>query len=67
MKVDPAVIPSFVIPVLGLDNFTLSLKCMLCIYYPLRFRKNKSDKKVLINFGSEVNAMTPAYTKKVGL
>lgn len=38
-----------------------------CIHYPLRFRKNKkNDVQTLIDSGSEVNAMTPAYASKLG-
>ena len=38
-----------------------------CIYYPVQFRKNKETIQVLIDFGSEFNALTPAYAKKLGL
>ena len=39
-----------------------------CIYYPLQFRKDKKETiQALIDSGSEVNAMTPAYAKKLGL
>ena len=39
-----------------------------CIYYPLRFYKDKKNKAwALIDFGSKVNAMTPAYVSKLGL
>ena len=38
-----------------------------CIHYPLRFRKDPVGVRALINSGSEVNAMTPAYTSKLGL
>ena len=38
-----------------------------CIQYPVQFRKDKADIWVLINSGREVNAMTPAYAKKLGL
>lgn len=38
------------------------------IYYPLCFRKDKKNKmQALINFGSKVNTMTPAYILKLGL
>lgn len=33
---------------------------VFCIYYPIRFKKNEIQ--ALIDSGSEVNAMTPAYT-----
>ena len=39
-----------------------------CICYLIEFRKNKSkDVLALLNSGSEVNAMTPAYTAHLGL
>ena len=39
-----------------------------CIYYPVQFQKDqRTTIWALINFGSEVNAMTPAYAKKLGL
>ena len=36
------------------------------IYYPLRFRKDLRKTRALINLGSEVNAMTPAYAAELG-
>ena len=36
------------------------------IHYPVQFRKDKEIIRALINFGNKVNAMTPAYTKKLG-
>ena len=39
-----------------------------CIHYPVQFRKDKGVTiSTLINSGSEVNAMTLAYAKKLGL
>ena len=35
------------------------------IQYPIHFQNNKVQ--VLIDFGNKVNAMTPAYTVKLGL
>ena len=37
------------------------------IYYLLRFWKDTADIRVLIDFGSEVNVLTPAYISKLGL
>ena len=46
----------------------LTLNWVPCIYYPLHFRKDKKNEVwALINFGSKVNAMTPAYVLKLGL
>ena len=45
------------------DN--IALQKVLCVYYPIRFKKK--EVQALINLGSEVNTMTPAYTAKLGL
>lgn len=38
------------------------------IHYSVQFQKDKtSEVQALINSGSEVNAMSPAYAKKLGL
>ena len=37
------------------------------IHYPIQFRKDKETIWALIDSGSEVNTMTPAYAKKLGL
>ena len=38
-----------------------------CIYYPMQFWKDKGVTiQALIDLGSKVNAMTPAYTKQLG-
>ena len=42
------------------------LERVSCIHYPMQFRKNRADNQALINSGSEVNTMTPAYPKKLG-
>ena len=39
-----------------------------CICYPVQLRKNKGkDVLALLNSGSELNAMTPAYVAHLGL
>ena len=38
-----------------------------CIYYPVWFQEDQEQVRALLNSGSEVNAMSPAYTKKLGL
>ena len=40
---------------------------VLCIHYPVQFRKDKATIKALIDLGNEVNAMTPVYAKQLGL
>ena len=44
----------------------MSLKWAPCIYYPLRFWKDTANIKALIDLVCEVNAMTMAYTSKLG-
>ena len=39
---------------------------VLYIYYLVQFQKDKATIQALINSGSEVNAMTPAYAKQLG-
>lgn len=45
----------------------MTLKQVPYIYYPLRFQKNTIDIKALIDSGSKVNAIIPAYALKLGL
>ena len=49
-----------------------TLKQVPCIWYPIQFTKknnkdNHNNLRALINSGSEVNAIHPAYTTKLGL
>ena len=37
------------------------------VHYQVRFQKNFDEIQVFINSGSEVNAIAPAYAKKLGL
>lgn len=37
---------------------SLSLEYVLCIYYPIWFKKNQIDIQALINFGNEINPIT---------
>ena len=38
-----------------------------CIHYPVQFKgTNKTKVQALIDLGSEVNAMTPAYVSRLG-
>ena len=36
-------------------------------YYPILFQKDKANIWALIDLGNEINAMTPAYAKQLGL
>lgn len=65
MKTGPKVVPRSEILTLAIKTF-LPLKCMPYIYYLLQFKKNQIKVQVLINSGSKVNIITPAYTKKLG-
>ena len=46
---------------------TEALDCVPCIHYLVQFKKDTAEVRVLIDSGSEVNVMAPAYTKKLGL
>lgn len=43
------------------------LKRVPCIYYPVLFQGDQEQVKTLLNSGSEVNAISFAYAKKLGL
>ena len=43
----------------------MPLQRVPCVHYPIRFKKK--EVQALIDSGSEVNAMTPAYAAKLGL
>ena len=38
-----------------------------CIHYLVQFKKDMAEVRALIDLRSEVNAMAPAYAKKLGL
>ena len=40
---------------------------MPCIYYPVQFQEGQEQVMVLLDSGSEANAMSPGYAKKLGL
>ena len=48
-------------------NKKVTLKRVPCIYYPLRFWKDTTGVRTLVDSGSEINAKTPAYVAKLGL
>ena len=37
------------------------------IYYPIQFQEGQEQVDALLNSGSEVNAISRAYTKRLGL
>ena len=43
------------------------LEMVPCIHYPVRFQENQEQIRALLDNGSEVNAMSPAYAKRLGL
>ena len=45
----------------------ISLARVPCIYYPVQFRKDSSQVRALLNSGSEINAINPAYASRPGL
>ena len=47
----------------------LVLEHVFCIHYPVQFKKNTHGTQVqaLIDLGSEINVMIPAYASKLGL
>ena len=45
----------------------ISLVRVSCIHYPVQFQKDGSQVQALLNSGSKVNAMNPAYASRLGL
>lgn len=45
----------------------IALEMVSCIQYPVRFRKDQDETQALIDSDREVNAIQPAYAKKLGL
>ena len=38
-----------------------------CIYYPVWFQEDQEQVRALLDSGSEVNAISPAYIERLGL
>ena len=57
------------ISVLIIDNSSkkIVLKKIPCIHYSDQFQEGQKQVKALLNNGSEVNAVSPAYVEKLGL
>ena len=51
----------------SIENNLLALDWVPCICYSIRFKKSEVQVRALINFGTEVNAMTLGYSVKLGL
>ena len=50
------------------ETLKVILNQVVCIYYPVQFRKNKEETiQALINSGNKVNIIALAYTAKLGL
>lgn len=66
METDSAVVSSF-----ETSNFVtttlLIIKCVLCIYHLVKFKKNQVKIEALLDSDSKINAMTLAYTARLGL
>ena len=45
----------------------VTLEWVPCVHYSLRFRKDTTDVRALIDSSSEVNVMAPTYASKLGL
>ena len=39
---------------------------VLCIHYPVQFQEDQEQVRSLLNSGSEVNAISPVYAKRLG-
>ena len=52
------------VPVTDNRSEEVMLEKVLCIHYPVWFQEGQKLEKLLLNSGSEVNAMSPAYAKK---
>lgn len=57
-RIMAAVTPNFNILTFNLNYSTLLFKYLLCIYYPMQFKKNSIKTRYLINFGNGVNTIT---------
>ena len=54
-------------PITDNSNEEIMLKRILCIYFPVSFQKGQKPVEVLFNNSNDVNAISPAYVKKVDL
>ena len=54
------------VPVTDNRGENVVLKRVCCIHYPVRFQEGQEQVRALLDSGSEVNAMSSAYTEKLG-
>lgn len=47
-------------------HLATNLKYAPCIYYPVRFHKDREDIKTLIDLSNKINVIHPVYAKKIG-
>ena len=52
--------------ILNTSKKDINLNYILYIYYLVCFQKNRNNVEALINFGSEINIKSFAYTLKLG-
>ena len=52
--------------ILNTSKKDINLNYILYIYYLVCFQKNRNNVEALINFGSEINIKSLAYTSKLG-
>ena len=55
------------VPVTDNQDEKVVLEKVSCIHYPIWFQESQEQVMALLNSGSKVNAMSPAYAKKLGL
>lgn len=66
MEADLAVVFSLEVSI-SVANSLLSLKYILCIHHPMRFKKDQAKIQALLDSGSEVNPITLACAARLGL
>ena len=49
------------------DSQEVTLERVPCIQYPVQFQKDENGIQALLDSDSKINAINPAYAKKLGL
>ena len=57
---------SLSVTVTSIEDILRPLERVPYIHHPLYFQKDLQETRALIDLGSEINAMTPAYAAKLG-